>query len=110
MGQSTDALLYYGFDFLSVEEDHTPEEDELDKWYGTKTHGCEVDSHCSGDFPVYFVAVKDSRKTAHRGFPKELAPNALEIKPEWDALLRAFCKEAGIEWQEPGWVLASYWG
>lgn len=90
---------------------------ELDAYYASKRaireeFGCEVDHHCSGDYPMPFVCVNDSKVHASRGTPEGVV--GLDVDPEWDALLEKFMSELGIskpEGQErPGWWLVSYWG
>lgn len=69
---------------------------------------CEINTHCSGDYPAYFVTLKSKRFTAHRGYPVEvnlIEPTKKEIKQ-----LKDFCDLMKIKWQTPRWELASYWG
>lgn len=69
----------------------------------------EVDTHCCGDCPMPFVAHKASKTRAWRGNPMEVT--SLEIKPEWEQELRAFCELMGINVkdQQPKWRLVSDW-
>jgi hypothetical protein len=73
-----------------------------------KECGCKIDYHCHSNYGIPFVAISDSITCACRGEPKEII--LLEIKPEWEMKLREFCDVMGIQWQEPKWWLASYWG
>lgn len=68
-------------------------------------------NYCSGDCPMYALAVPRTILTARRGYPTEFDPAALTISDaEREALLK-FCAEHGIDLpQEPAWLLTSYWG
>ncbi len=150
MGQSTDAYLFYGFEFHDAESgDDGMWYDDADTVLGgendweheyairkgapkpavpyeqdkeahqnfgtasrkaTEASGCTIDSHCSGDYPVYFVCIRESYLSAWRGNPTEV-PEGHTIPPvEWADLLHDFCVTMGIEWRDPKWLLASYWG
>lgn len=153
MGQSTNAILCYGFEV--GEEDEKPdwmqpegdnEEFDFDDFVASrfsdsirepgefhqenyehdpaiqkqwsdywaakrelvKSAGVELVSHCSGDYPMYILAVKSSVITAHRGYPKRL-PNDMVADPEWRKVLEGFCEKTGIPMQEPGYILCSNW-
>lgn len=87
---------------------------ELDAWYEIKKKiqaefGCDINYHCSGECPIPYISVNESRRVAHRGSPREV--ESLNIKPEWDSLLTAFVEALGLEvpHEKPKWVLASMW-
>lgn len=123
MGQSTDAYLYFGFDFYDAESGlgSAPEWGDDRDWASwayaeklpqetkdkLKELNIEIDCHCSGDYPVYFICTKESFTRAWRGYPKEAKMDAGE-----NAIGRIghACELLGIEFQEPKWWLASYWG
>lgn len=137
MGESTDAIFFYGFhadegewdDFLGKEWESTfaakmgtPEPDvDFDTedhktlhvafWEVRKklvdAEPCEVDTHCSGECPMPYVSVKASKTKAWRGDPQEI--KSLAIDPEWNAQLKKFCELMSIPWQEPKWWLVSDW-
>jgi hypothetical protein len=136
MGTNTDAILFYGFhheDGESWEEilgddweallasksgivapTGTFEEQkaEWEEFWRRKydlraAEPCEVGDHCSGDYPMSFVCVKDSKINAARGYPEEI--KSLDVRPEWDAQLRAFAEKMGLPWQQPRWWIASWW-
>jgi hypothetical protein len=72
--------------------------------------GCLVDSHCSGQCPMPYVAVAASRIVAARGYPEEVP--SLVIGETWRPMLEAFCRDMGItppDGQEPRWWLVSDW-
>jgi|SRR5688572_18153690 len=148
MGQSTDGLLFYGFEIPGSEDDEAlpfwkeDEDDDTDwedfvaaklgikepdvpyteaakplyhiywdqKRAAVDALGVGVETHCSGDYPMYALAVKSASYTAYRGSPIKLSHDQLLGRNEWDDALRRFCELVGIEYQTPGWVLASYWG
>lgn len=68
-------------------------------------------NYCSGDYPMYAIAVPRTVINAFRGDPTEFDPAALTVTDaERDALL-SFCADHGIEVpSEPKWLLTSYWG
>ena len=66
--------------------------------------------HCSFEYPMYIVAVRGTKVTAHRGNPVEINPANLAISDEKKAALKEFCETYGIEWSEPKWWLVSMWG
>lgn len=70
--------------------------------------GCLVDAHCSGEYPMFYVAVKASQTVNRRGYPEEI--KSLEVGADWEAKLRAFCEALGVPWSQPKWWLVSYWG
>ena len=72
-----------------------------------KASGCDIAYHCSGDYPLYYVTVEESRIRASRGYPEEITD--LCAAPEWHDRLQRFCKVMDIPWQEPKWWLVSLW-
>lgn len=73
-----------------------------------KDVGIEVVNHCSGEYPMFILAVAESVKTAARGSITELGQNTT-ANPEWEDKLRAFCEKAGIKFEEPQFLLCSMW-
>lgn len=68
----------------------------------------EVVTHCSIEYPMYFLALRGTAKSANRGSPVAVTtptPAAEQIES-----LRAFCDQHGIKWQEPAWYIFSLWG
>ena len=58
---------------------------------------------CSYDYPMYFVALKNTKITAHRSYTK--LANLRNISIEELDKLKEFCKEYKIKWKEPNWFL-----
>lgn len=68
-------------------------------------------THCSGDYPMYILAVPGSRITCSRGDWVELDPAALTVTQEEHNRLVHFCEEFSIVVDNtPRWLLTSYWG
>lgn len=69
--------------------------------------GVELDSHCSGEYPMYLLAAK--KTTAARGYPKEVdftLPDNADERLAW--AIGVLGLDVGD--QKPRWLLASYWG
>jgi len=77
-----------------------------------KTHPLPVKSvnYCSGDYPMYILAVPGSCKRANRGCPESFNPTELTVTQEEVEKLLQFCDDYGIEHDEPKWWLSSYRG
>jgi hypothetical protein len=157
MGVSTNAYLFYGFEFFSPENEGEKLSFDIDAWEdeyaarcgikdtsglrdehgeyalekGTKEFeaaekrwdeytearrraveacGCVIDSHCSGDAPIYFVTHKDHFEVATRGVALEIPPGRFKVEDHQIQAMIAFCQRMGIPYREPKWILASYWG
>lgn len=141
MSQSTDAILFYGYaPNWSIEDGEPPpwclhketdeesldegedfdldddSEDDLDPqdWIASFGHnlGVEALEHCSGDFPMYGLAISASTRSASRGDPVDVT-RLLTVKPDWNKKLDRFVKLAGLTKKElgkRGWWLCSWWG
>jgi hypothetical protein len=118
MGVSTDAYLFFGFDFCNPEEEGETliwedlgygwEDEWLKELFGDEPLKCQIDIHCNSEYPIYFVHVKGRIHRAFRGSPTVI--ENLDVSEEDIENLKEFCKVTGIEYQEPKWILASYWG
>lgn len=122
MGQSTDAIVFYGYHF---DEDHE-DVDHLMALYENQPWDSNalvrIDTHCSGDYPMYYVYVDASRVWASRGYPKllDVQKIASSWQSSWDLELQEFAIEHGLtapgtaseysSTSEVGWWLVSYWG
>jgi hypothetical protein len=73
-------------------------------------------NYCSGEFPMYILAVPSTVLTAYRGHPVELVPAQLIYPPKASVVeLRAFYAFIEKYFPEhlspgPNWRLTSYWG
>ena len=152
MGQSTNAILFWGYTWVDEETSKPWEignesedgetDDEDDDWearyaatQGLRepvnadyTHpkwrdywnekrrlsaesGCLIDTHCSGDCPMPYVAIRTSHAVALRGDPNDLADDHMTVKPEWREQIDNFCRVMGIPIPQtaPRWYLVSDW-
>lgn len=136
MGVSTDALMAFGFDlgeelpesFIYDEEEGFEADEFLLRDYGTGFPEWQPDgpsdywkkreealskipvdiiTHCSGEYPMYFLAIRGTEHQARRGYPSEAVQREI-MSTEIDAM-RAFCEKHAIEWQEPRWHIFSMW-
>lgn len=76
-----------------------------------------VVNYCSGDSPIFAIAVSGTVKTAARGYPEKFDPGELAAVGDQEATVRAveavrkLCAEHDLELKgQPEWYLASYWG
>lgn len=68
----------------------------------------ELVTHCSYDYPMYFLALRGSETRAWRGSPKAVS-TPQPTQEQIDAM-RSFCVDIGLPWQEPAWHIFSLWG
>ena len=148
MGQSTNAILCYGFslteddseqlpwlldesgdqmdfsDFLAKKADlNMPpvpwvQDGNNDPWYDYWRMKREIEDkvgvtlvmHCSDEYPMYILAIKDSVHVAIRGTPELLGQSIPLARVQgWEKLLSDFCGDAGIPFVQPQWMLCSMW-
>lgn len=132
MGVSSDGEISYGIVFEEGYEfpwdvDHDGDPDE---WWISKVlqliykdyaemHAILKDNplpfqlvnYCSGEYPMYILAVPGTLKSAYRGSPKSFTLDELQVDEEASKKLIAFCEEYGLEGEsEIGWTLSSYMG
>jgi len=128
----TDAYVFYGFDFFDGEgglgerptwgfepefnDDEDPiswadwsRADKLSEEIKTRIADLHIriDSHCSCDYPIYFICTEESFMRANRGYPKTLQ---LATGPTATKRIKEACALLDIHYEEPRWWLASYWG
>lgn len=95
-----------------------PPEDEISRYFDEKrefaaAHPLPVElvNYCSGDYPMYVLAVPGVGIVARRGYPTEFAPEKLAVTENGRNAFLKFCADHGIELpKEPEWLLTSYWG
>ena len=68
----------------------------------------EVIWHCSGEYPMYFLALRGTERKAFRGTPVAVGIPRQPTKKELKAMAE-FCEKHGIEWQNPQWHIFSMW-
>ncbi|HEY6921952.1 MAG TPA: hypothetical protein VI653_00675 [Steroidobacteraceae bacterium] len=117
MGQSTNAILTYGFQIEEDSEAHAVCEQLQDDRYdeasaAEKELDVEAISHCSSNCPMFVIGVVSLTTRARRGHPKEIIPTAL-LKNEDEARdkLKRFCERFGLPFDADkcGWWLQSDW-
>lgn len=75
--------------------------------------GVEIESYCSGDFPMYLLAAQVI--TVNRGSVIDVGPVMAAadetVRQEWDASLARAISALGLTplQEKPAWLLASYW-
>lgn len=136
MGQSTNGELWYGAVFEEGYEfpwDAEPFSGDLEGWWRAQNgfddsrgypaegwldyqkqfdvaHPCpaKLVNYCSGEYPMYALAVHGTTKTASRGYPVQIEGLGIsqgEIEP-----LKALCEKYELKPEgEYGWYLSSYW-
>jgi hypothetical protein len=69
-------------------------------------------NYCSGECPMYILAIRRTSIYNNRGYPKEFDPKELTVTKEESIELRVFCKKyinfSAVYY--PKWYLSSYWG
>ncbi len=73
--------------------------------------GVELITHCSGDYPMYILAVANVGWCASRGSTIEISKDDMLMNQLVGInKLREFCVRHDIPWSDPKWLLCSYWG
>jgi len=63
-------------------------------------------THCSGEYPMYILAVKGTEKKASRGYPEY----NVSLEPVDSFTLIKFCQDHNISMpSKPSWILCSDW-
>jgi hypothetical protein len=68
----------------------------------------ELITHCSGEYPMYIVALRGHTTKAWRGSPEVI--ESLNVDERLLSEAKIFCNKYGIPFDDPKWLLASYWG
>lgn len=74
-----------------------------------KEVGVTLVYHCSDEYAMYILAATASVQTANRGRPIELG-QSIAAQEEWRQKIRAFCERINVPFEEPQFILCSYWG
>lgn len=80
------------------------------EWESHNPLPIELINYCSGDVPMYVIAIPDTGKICYRGCPTVFDPASLVVTDQQRDNLLAFLEKWSIKHGEPGWVLTSYWG
>ena len=71
----------------------------------------ELVNYCSGDYPMYILAITRTCLSNSRGTPEAFNPESLTITEDEKSNLLDFCAKHGLSFEgEPSWWLSSYWG
>lgn len=71
----------------------------------------ELVNYCSGDYPMYALAIPSTVRKASRGNPTVIDPTTLAVSAtEHEALLKFMADHAIEASDSPAWLLTSYWG
>lgn len=83
--------------------------DEKREWVKNNSFPVQLVNYCSGECPMYILAVPGSVLTANRGYPKVITE--MTVTNEQKAALLDFCVkyEIDLEEQEPLWRVSSCW-
>lgn len=84
----------------------------IDEYYDKKKEllgDVEIDTHCSGEYPIYFVTYKPWQLRAWRGESKKVPPFPRDSVVV-DAAVQEFCEFLELPFRQPEWRLASYVG
>ena len=66
---------------------------------------------CSGNYPIYILAIPESYIVVCRGYPQVISASMLVKDKENRKILLHFCGEYQLEYKSgPAWWLSSYWG
>lgn len=88
--------------------------DHQREWDKANPFPVEIVNYCSGDYPMYILAVKESCKSNGRGYPEVINPAELVVTEEQKKVLLDFIEkyiEADADVVlDPQWYLSSYWG
>jgi len=95
-----------------------PTEEQSDIYWGERSKFLEDNplpvslvNYCSGECPMWIIAVPDTVRYNYRGYPKAFNPSDLTVADQSVAALLDFCKQYDIPIDsEPAWYLSSYWG
>jgi hypothetical protein len=84
--------------------------DAQNKWDREHPMPVSLVNYCSGDCPMWMLAVPESFKNNSRGCPEKFDPKDLTVSQEAIDKLLKFCKDYDIEYEgEPAWYLTSLW-
>ena len=82
---------------------HWKAKDELPldvEWEGDLTGGVTTD----------YLCIREATIRGDWDEPTEIPLDHIKQMPEWDAMLKAFCEKAGVEFQTPKWYLIASMG
>ena len=94
MGQSTNAIAGWGLVWDNEDTGWNHISDELDDQISAiaAKHRVVINSHCSGECQMPYIAIEESRVVAHRGYPQRISGLVgRDPLPDWhDRIAAAF--------------------
>jgi hypothetical protein len=77
---------------------------------GKLTHNGKIgiSLHCSCECPIWYIHLENI--SASRGYSTDIDISKMTITINDCNILSEFCKKMDIKYQDPEWILASYWG
>lgn len=94
-----------------------PSEEIITKYYKEKLEfkknnplPFELVNYCSGDCPMYILAVPSTFIKCSRGYPKEITPLMFNIDENSLQKFKNFCQEFDFKIEDAKWCLTSYLG
>src|SRR5437868_783086 len=112
MSVSTDGQIGYGVIFEDGCEfpwgDSDPEQWWRNECGFKSSFPVELVNYCSGDYPMYMLAVPSSILSNSRGYPEEFDPIKLVVTDKEKAPLIDFCKKYNLKYEKGlhGFLLA----
>jgi len=76
-------------------------------------HPCPVElvNYCSGEYPMWMLAVPSTCKSSSRGYPEKFQPSELVVPEAELKAFHDFCiKYDLVPEEDAAWYLTSYWG
>jgi len=70
----------------------------------------ELVNYCSGDYPMYILAIPSTVKSASRGYPEVIDFKEIVFPPDELGAFKDFCNTHGFDAMEAKWYLSSYCG
>jgi len=96
-----------------------PSDDVIDKWFEEKEDfkktipplPVEMVNYCSGDYPMYILAIPGTVQTANRGYPTKVSPGDMMISDSSLNSFREFITRFELKPSDTeNWYLTSYMG
>ncbi len=72
--------------------------------------GIELEGDLSGGTTTDYLCIREAVIRGDWDGSTEIPMDHIRQMPEWDAMLKAFCEKAGIEFQTPKWYLIASMG
>jgi len=115
MGVSNDGIICYGFDLGEIITEDIVElaDQDFNKFVKATWPLLNVVWHCSYDYTMFIIAVKDTVTQCSRGYPANLGSSnrlIMLVEPDAEEQLRqalAFFTERDLTASDIGWLLCT---